>query len=147
MPNLASVLSEQIRRVSKRALSGETRTIRRMTSQHRRDIAALKRQIAELQKTVMYLERQERRRVAQSPEFPAQDAETVRFRVDGLKSHRARLGFSAGDYGKLVGVSGQAVYNWENGTSRPRKSQVARLAAIRGLGKREALKRLEMLSR
>jgi DNA-binding transcriptional regulator YiaG len=148
MPNLASVLGEQIKRMSRRALSGETRTIRRLTAQHRRDIAALKRQVAALQKTVTYLERQEKRRVAQQPAAaPASNGDGLRFRVDGLKSHRARLGLSAGDFGKLLGVSGQAVYNWENGTSKPRRSQVAKLASIRALGKREAHKRLEMLNR
>ena len=37
------------------------------------------------------------------------------------------------------------IYNWELGKSRPRKEQLAALVAVRGIGKREALKRLELL--
>jgi DNA-binding transcriptional regulator YiaG len=58
---------------------------------------------------------------------------------------RARLGLSAKDFGRLVGVAGLTIYSWESGKSRPRQKQLAGLAAVRHLGKREAGKRLEML--
>jgi DNA-binding transcriptional regulator YiaG len=61
----------------------------------------------------------------------------------GLKSHRARLGLSAADFGKLVGVSGKSVYAWESGSSAPRRAQLARIAAVRALGKREAARHLK----
>ena len=63
----------------------------------------------------------------------------------GLRSQRKRLGLSAADYGKLIGVTGQTIYSWEQETSRPRKQQVARVASLRHLGKREALARLAQL--
>jgi len=44
-----------------------------------------------------------------------------------------------------VGVSEQTVYNWEAGSSKPQAKQLAALVAVRGLGKREAVKRLEMM--
>ena len=72
-------------------------------------------------------------------------AEKARFSRSWLKSHRQRLGLSAADYALLVGVSAQTIYNWEQGDSKPRRKQVAALAAVRGFGKREALKRLEMM--
>jgi hypothetical protein len=37
------------------------------------------------------------------------------------------------------------IYNWESGNSRPRSEQLAALVVARKLGKREALKQLEML--
>ena len=143
MPNLASALNEQIRRLSRREIRSQTKTTRRLTAQYRRDIAALKREVMSLRKVVAFLEAQEKRRVAQRPAAPA--AEGIRFRADGLKSHRSKLGLSAKDYGRLVGVSGLTVYQWEGGKTRPRKAQLAKLASVRGLGKREALKRLELL--
>lgn len=143
MANISSVLNDQIRRLSRREITAQTKTTRRLTAQYRRDIAALKRQMAALQKTVGFLEAQEKKRVAQQPALePTQD---IRFRADGLKSHRARLELSAKDYGLLVGVTGQTIYDWESGQSRPRKEQVAKVAAIRGIRKREAMKRLELL--
>ena len=62
-----------------------------------------------------------------------------------MKAQRSRLGLSAADYGKLVGVSGLTIYNWEHGKARPRKAQLATLVAARGIGKREALKKLAEL--
>ena len=56
-----------------------------------------------------------------------------------------RLGFSANDYGRLVGVAGLTIYNWEKGKSKPRDKQLAAWAEVRGIGKREAWRRLELL--
>jgi DNA-binding transcriptional regulator YiaG len=125
-------------------VTAASKVVRRLTAQHRRDIASLKRQVAELAKVVAFLEAQEKRRVAQQP-APAAAAEGMRFRADGLRTHRAKLGLSAGDYGRLIGVSGQTIYNWEAGDSRPRPQQMGAIAAVRGIGKREAHKRLELL--
>lgn len=144
MPNLTTVLNDQIRRVARREIRAQTKTTKRLTAQYRRDIAALKWQVATLQKTVAFLQAQEKRRVAAQP-TPAKPAEGVRFRADGLKSHRARLGLSAADYGRLVGASGLSAYHWELGKARPRRGQLTKLVAVRGIGKREALKRLELM--
>ena len=59
-----------------------------------------------------------------------------------VKAQRRRLGFSAKDYGQLIGVSPLTIYHWEQGKSRPRQRQMAALIAVRGIGKREALRRL-----
>ena len=67
----------------------------------------------------------------------------VRFSAKGLQTHRSRLELGAGDFGKLLGVSAQSIYNWEAEKARPRAEQIAKLAALRSLGKREAAARLE----
>jgi transcriptional regulator with XRE-family HTH domain len=46
----------------------------------------------------------------------------------------------------LVGVSGQSIYKWEQGEVRPRAAQLQALAAVRGIGKCEALARLEQVA-
>jgi DNA-binding XRE family transcriptional regulator len=38
----------------------------------------------------------------------------MRFVAKGFKSLRQRLGFSAAQIGKLLGVSEQSIYNWES---------------------------------
>ena len=146
MPSIANALNDQIRRLSRREINRETQTTRKLTAQHRRDLAELKRQVSALTKAVAFLERQEKRRVAEQPVPVRGTATPLRFRSDGLRSHRDRIGLSAGDYGKLLGVSGQSIHNWETRKARPRREQVAKLAAVRGLGKREVLKRLTMLN-
>lgn len=60
----------------------------------------------------------------------------------GMAANRKRLGLSAADFGLLVGATGQSVYAWEAGKSKPRGKNLAAIAALRGVGKREVLKRL-----
>jgi Predicted transcriptional regulators len=96
----------------------------------------LKRQVAQLQ-----------RRNTSPVLAEGSDGKKVRFVAKGLRSQRSRLGLSAEDYGKLVGVSGQSVYNWEQGHSIPRSQQASAIAALRSIGKREAVARLEQANR
>ena len=71
--------------------------------------------------------------------------EGIRYSARSVRAQRKRLGLSAEQYGRLVGVSGLTIYHWEHGKARPRKAQLAALIAVRGIGKRDALKRLETL--
>jgi DNA-binding transcriptional regulator YiaG len=65
-----------------------------------------------------------------------------RFSAKWLASHREKLEISAADYGELVGVTGQTIYNWEQGRARPQRRQLEALAEVRGLKRREAWKKL-----
>jgi DNA-binding transcriptional regulator YiaG len=47
--------------------------------------------------------------------------------------------------GILLGVSGQTVYHWEAGKTRPRPKQLLAIAVLRNVGRREAKARLEVL--
>ena len=143
MPNIAAVFRQEIIRLARKEVKTQTDAIRKASAQYRRDIAQLKRQVAGLLRQVAYLERQERKRAAKG--VPAASAEGKRFSPRGLITHREKLGLSAADYAGLVGVTGQTIYNWEQEKSKPRDEQLASLVAVRGLGKREAWKRLEML--
>lgn len=69
----------------------------------------------------------------------------VRFSVRSVKSQRARLGLSAADYAALLGVSPSTIDDWESGQSQPNGQQLESLVAMRGLGRREAMARLELL--
>jgi DNA-binding transcriptional regulator YiaG len=59
-----------------------------------------------------------------------------------VRAQRRRLRLSAADFGRLVGVSGQTIYQWEQGKSRPRRSQFAALVALRSTRRRDALAKL-----
>jgi DNA-binding transcriptional regulator YiaG len=144
MPNIATAFREEILRLARKEIRMQTSVLKKASAQYRRDIAELKRRIAELQRKVSLLEKQARKELSAQP--AEVDIEQVRFSAKGLRSHRQRLGLSAADYGKLIGVTGQTIYSWERETSRPRRQQVARIAALRHLGKREARGRLEQLA-
>ncbi len=143
MPSIAAVFRQEIIRLARKEVKTQTGVIRKANAQYRRDIAQLKRQVAGLLRQVAYLEQQERKRASKG--VPKATVEGKRFSPRGLKTHRQKLDLSAADYAALVGVTGQTIYNWEQGKSKPRDEQLATLVAVRGLGKREAWKRLEML--
>ena len=73
-------------------------------------------------------------------------AKKVRFVAKGFRSQRERLGLSQPDLGKLLGVSAQTIYNWEHEEARPRAEQLAKIAALRTIGKREAGERLKQVN-
>lgn len=139
MPNILAVLKQEIVRLARKEQRSQTQVLRKMSAQYRRDIAALKRQVAKLQGQAVVLEKAV---LKQLPVPPAAAVEKVRFVAKGLVKQRQRLDLSAAEYAKLVGVSAQSIYMWERGVTRPRKSQVTALAAVRGMSKKEALARL-----
>jgi len=143
MPNIGSLLREEITRLSRKETRGQIDSTRKATTQHRKDIAALKRQVTQLEQQVKVLARRSSTTAAAGAASRATGQPKIRFVAKGLKSQRERLGLSAGDFGRLVGVSAQSIYNWEGGQTRPRDEQVARLAQLRSIGKREAGRRLE----
>ena len=144
MPNLAATIKEEIQRLARKEIKAQTGSTKQAVAQYRREIAQLKRQLREQEKKITFLEAQETKRLGQA-QAVEEPAEGIRFSARSVKSQRARLGFSAADYARLVGVSALTIYNWEQGKSRPRKEQLAALAAVRGIGKREALVKLELL--
>jgi len=140
MPNIGAVLREEIARLSRRENRSEIDKTRKATTQHRREIAQLKRQVVALERQLKLLVR---KGIGATPAATEATAKSKsRFVAKGLRSQRTRLGLSAAEFGKLVGVSAQSVYNWEGEKARPRGDQLARLASLRGLGKREAAARL-----
>ena len=141
MSNLSSVLKSEITRLARKEIKSAVDPLRKANAAHRREIAELKRQIVSMQRKI--------RASTSSPgvanERPDK-SQKMRFTAKGLKALRSRVGLSAADFGQLIGASGQSVYNWEAGKAVPRANQQAALAAVRGLGKREAAKRLEALA-
>lgn len=142
MPNIASVLKTEIARVARKELRAELAPLQKAVGRYRSQIAQLRRTLQALERD---LKRQGRsRRTREVGATTADDAgASVRFSPKGLAAHRQRLGLSAAKFARLLGVSALSVYKWESGKTRPRASQIARIAEVRGLGKREAMARLE----
>lgn len=143
MKSLNDALRHEITRLARKEVKAQLAPLHAASSRHRSEIAELKRALKDLERRLGYLERQERKRVGE-PAAPDL-AEGSRFSRKGLKSHRARLGLSAADYALLAGTSAQTIYSYERGLSRPRPAQLAKLVALRSVGKREAERRLALL--
>lgn len=145
MPDIAAVLRQEISRLARKEIRQHVAPLKESVTALRKKLSEAQREISALRNSVRVLEAEEARRLTETPK-PAADA-VVRFSPKWVAADRKRLGLSADDYGRLVGVSGQTIYAWERGTSRPRDERLAAWAAVRGIGKRAARQRLELLDR
>ncbi len=145
MANIATVLKEEISRLARKEVRRETAALQKASVQYRRDIAQLKRQVSGLQRQVALLERKVLAEPVAKP--GTVDSTRVRFAAKGLRAQRKRLGLTAAEYARLVGVTPQSIYSWEREVARPRKEQVVTLTALRGIGKKEARARLRQLTK
>jgi len=141
MPDIMSVLKTEILRLARKEVRNEIEPLKKASAQYRSDIAALKRQVAALEKQ---LGRTEKRASKGSEPASAESETSTKFRFSAKRfaAQRKKLGLSAGDMGNLVGVSAQTIYNWEAEKSRPRHQQLAAIAAVRKLGKRQIMANL-----
>ena len=144
MPNIAAVLKDEIARIARKEARAQTAEFKKASAQYRAHIAALRRRIEELERQ---LKRAGKAAVAKGSEPEDDDDQSVsrRFSATRLAAQRRKLGLSAADFAALIGVSGQSVYKWEHGEARPRARQLEAIAALRGIGKREAATRLAQL--
>jgi DNA-binding transcriptional regulator YiaG len=144
MPNIAIVLKDEIARIARKEVRAQTDEFKKASAQYRTHIAALRRRIDEMERQLKRVGKS----AARADSAPASDeAEDTprRFSPTRLAAQRRKLGLSAADFASLLGVSGQSIYKWEHGEARPRRSQLEAIAALRGVGKREAAARLEKL--
>ena len=141
MPNLAVVLKEEIARIARKSVRPEVESLKKAVSAQRSQIAELKRQVQDQERALRAL-----RKAAARP-APAEPAATSRLRFSParLAAQRQRLGLSAELFGRLVGTSGQTIYLWERGKSRPGADKLAEIAALRAIGKRQLAARLAAL--
>lgn len=142
MPNIAVLLRSEISRLARKELRAEIEPLKKACADQRNKLASLRKQILACEKALKAASRGTGRRAAVESDA-AESGQKLRFSAKGFASHRQRLGISAADMAKLLGVSQLSVYKWESGKTRPRAKQIESIAEVRKLGKREVSKRLE----
>jgi len=136
MPNVATMLKGEILRLARKEVRKEIESLKKASALYRSEIAGLKRRLLSLEKQVAS---SQRRAVGPTVTDDASEGGAkVRFSAARLSKHREKLNLSAAEYGKLLGVSGQTIYKWEAGKTRPRQAQLLSIASIRKIGKRRA---------
>ena len=140
MSTFAATLRGEISRIARKETRQQVNPLRSVATRHRSDIAELKRQVAALQKALSRVSRLAARPTA--TEELGNAGGQYRYREGTVAALRKRLELTAAEFGALMGVTQQTVYNWEGG-ARPRQAQLATLADLRKIGKREARRRLE----
>lgn len=144
MSNIAQALKAEIERIAKKALRTETTSLKKASTAYRSEIAALKRRAQGLEQAIRSLGKHVQK--TSSVTAPTDDGPKGRFSAKSLASQRRRLGLSADDIGRLVGASGQSVYNWEAGKARPRNSHLAAISALKTLGRKTAIVHLAAMN-
>jgi DNA-binding transcriptional regulator YiaG len=144
MPNIASVLKSEISRIARRELRAETASLKKAQASFRADIASLKRTTRVLEQAIRNVAKHVPPATRGGTQ-PNADGAKARFSAKGLASQRKRLGLSAEACAKLLGTSGQSVYNWEAGKTRPRDSHLAAIRTLRTLSRKAAAARLASL--
>ncbi|MCE5327945.1 MAG: helix-turn-helix domain-containing protein [Planctomycetaceae bacterium] len=140
MPNIMKVLKEEITRLARKEMKAGVVPLQKENARLKRVAASLKRRVSALERQSRILNRH----VATSPAAKGSvDEKTLdRMRVTGKMMSRLRekLGLTQAMFGKLMGVSGQQVYQYErkSGSLRLRKETRAMLAKVRRMGKRDA---------
>lgn len=145
MPDIGSTLKAEISRIARKEIRGEIEDFRKSSTQYRSQIAALRRRVESLERELKRVGKQPRQPVSPEPD-EGDSAVQRRFSASRLAGTRKKLGLSAADFGALIGVTGQSIYKWEAGEARPRSKQLAAIATVRGIGKREATARLQAIS-
>jgi DNA-binding transcriptional regulator YiaG len=147
MPNIAAVLKAEISRVARKEIRSETEQLKKALTSARSEISALKKDLREIARLLRATQRQSAATARQPSKLEeSSDDRQLRFSPTRLAGQRQKLGLSVANMAKLLGVSSVSLYKWESGQSRPRRAQLEAIAAVRGIGKREAMARLEMLS-
>lgn len=164
MSSIDAAFKDEIARVARRQLRSEIVPLIKSNGRYRSEIAALKRRLAVVERQLRAMdllrrrldevERQQRalgRRRSEAAQTQVEEGNGEdagskrRFSAKGLANHRKRLGLSASQLARLLGVTALSVYHWESGKTKPRAKQVEAIAAIRTMGRREAVARLEAL--
>ena len=138
--NALSVLKAEISRLARKEAKQVVAPVKKASANYRGLIAGLRKQIDALQNEVAAL-----RRAAPKAEKALATAQEPQGRFwitgKGVKALRKRLGLTQALFGKLAEVSVPTVVNWEGSKGKVeirRKSTVARLQAMRGMGKKQA---------
>lgn len=134
MPNIAVMFKSEILRLARKEVRKEIEFLKKASALYRSEIAELKRRLAAMEKQNSRILR---KAAAPMAENDAEGEGKIRFSAQRLAKHREKLELSAAEYGKLLGVSAQTVYNWEAGKSRPRQAQLQAIASVRKIGKRQ----------
>ena len=140
MPNLMKELKSEITRLARKEAKQVVAPVKKASATYRGLIAALRKQVNAMQKELVDV-----KRAVPAPDKAvlAKPEPAGRFWITGpgVKALRKRLGLTQALFGKLAGVSVPTVIKWEGAKGKAPirlKAAIARLQAIRKMGKKQA---------
>ena len=143
MPDVASVLKQEITRLARKEVAARTARQSKQIKGLKDTVRDLKQQVAALTQAVSRLSKVTSPQL--SPPEPPEDLASVRITPGSIRKHRKRLGLSQTEMGQLLKVVRITIARWEAGKARPRGESRAAVAQLRGMGVREARALLESM--
>lgn len=147
MPNFAKQFQEEVRRLVRKEIKEDLQYVRKQNAELRRQVAALKRSVSKLESTTKRV-----KKIADAKrdeDITPEETEVQRARISSktIRTLRGRLGLTQAEFAKLVGVTGQSVYQWERADDRLNLRRAAKKAVVeaKALGAREARERLDAM--
>lgn len=147
MSKLLIAVKDEIRRVARKEI--RLAGLKKDRTLLRKSVVELRRQLKAHGKTIAQLLHAAARQAKAAALTPATaEARKARLTAKGVRALRRKLKLTQRDFGKLIGVGGQTVLNWEHGAGplKIRSRTKGALLAVRGLGVREARLRLKMFA-
>ncbi|MBI2433048.1 MAG: helix-turn-helix domain-containing protein [Candidatus Hydrogenedentes bacterium] len=149
MPNFVKLFQDEVRRLARKESKGELGRLRKENLELRKALSNLKRKTASVEKQLSALARSAGAAagsLAESEEEPAA-GERARISANTIRTLRQKLGLTQAEFAKLLGVSGQSVYQWERQDGRLKLRRATRRAVVeaKGMGVRQARARLQEL--
>jgi DNA-binding transcriptional regulator YiaG len=146
MPKIELAIKEAIDRRARQHIRRVAMPLRREVRRLRQLVAGFRKDLATLKVTAAWWER-----VAGQTPWTAtvsdEAATAARLSAGLIRKLRTRLGLSQAALGRLVGVSGAAVVEWERGRAKPSGERRKAVVALRGLGRREVKRLLDRMPR
>jgi DNA-binding transcriptional regulator YiaG len=149
MPNIAKVLKEEISRLARKEAKAAAAPFRKPVVRFRKAAANLKRRVAALEKEAKRLQGLLKKRAEGALAVAPETVGKARITAKGMRSLRKKLRLTGLKFAKLLGVTGQAVYNWErrSGSLKVREKTRAAILAVRDFGAREARQQLAEMAK
>ena len=150
MPNLATLLKEEISKLARKEVQDQTRELVKTIKEQNARIARLEKQDDQPKAKAKAKPKAKAKAKADKP-APAKKAAApapkrkakTRFSPASFKNNRKRLSLSQADVGVLLGTSTNTVLRWEAGSSKPRDAHLPKIAALSKMGKKQAKQELE----
>ncbi|WP_223618959.1 helix-turn-helix transcriptional regulator [Lysobacter sp. ESA13C] len=142
MPNIASILKDEIIRLTRKEFRQQVEPLKKQILAQRKQLTSLKQEVETLRRGAKAASKGSRQAdpVKKDPNAPAA---AIRYSAAGLRKLRERLGLSREAFAPLLGASSQAIYNWEQTDTRPRQEFLEKIAAMRGITKKQVESLLE----
>ena len=135
--------------MARKEIKRDLGNLRKTVTAQRSELAALKRDVKNLVSQLRALHRAAARKAdpgrvpTRNAEAPARRGRRFQFKAQVLAAKREHLGISQQAMASLLQASPLSVARWESGKAVPRAAQLERIRLVLGLGKREALAKLQ----